>query len=71
MRQLELLRSDGSRWICSRSDNPDWFGATIGGLGLTGVILWAELELHRVAGATMDIETIRFRDLSEFFRLTA
>ena len=68
--QFELLRSDGSRRRCSRSENPEWFRATIGGLGLTGVILWAELELHRVAGAMMDIETIRFHDLSEFFRLT-
>ena len=68
--QFELLRSDGSRRRCSKSENPEWFRATIGGLGLTGVILWAELELHRVAGAMMDIETIRFHDLSEFFRLT-
>jgi FAD/FMN-containing dehydrogenase len=71
VRQFELLRSDGSTWRCSRTENPEWFSATIGGLGLTGVILWAELDLHRVPGATMDIETIRFHDLSEFFRLTS
>ncbi len=70
VRQFELLRSDGSRRTCSRSENPEWFGATIGGLGLTGVILWAEIQLHRVAAATMDIETIRFADLGGFFRLT-
>jgi len=70
VRQFELLRSDGSRRICSRSENPEWFGATIGGLGLTGVILWAEIQLQRVAAATMDIETIRFADLGGFFRLT-
>jgi len=70
VRQFELLRSDGSRRRCSRSENPDWFAATIGGLGLTGVILWAEIQLHRVANAAMDIETIRFADLGGFFRLT-
>ena len=70
VRQFELLRSDGSRRICSRSENPEWFGATIGGLGLTGVILWAEIQLQRVAAATKDIETIRFADLGGFFRLT-
>ena len=70
VRQLELLRSDGSRRRCSRTENPEWFGATIAGLGLTGVILWAEIQLHRVAGAAMDIETMRFADLGEFFRLT-
>ena len=70
VRQFELLRSDGSRRLCSKSENPEWFSATIGGLGLTGVILWAELELHRVHGPTMAIETMRFADLKEFFRLT-
>jgi hypothetical protein len=34
------------------------------------VILWAEIQLQRVAAATMDIETIRFADLGGFFRLT-
>jgi len=32
---FELLRSDGSRLLCSESENPDWYRATIGGLGLT------------------------------------
>ena len=36
--RLELLRSDGTRRICSREANADWFRATIGGLGLTGLI---------------------------------
>jgi FAD/FMN-containing dehydrogenase len=68
--RFELLRSDGSRRICSPAENPEWFGATIGGLGLTGVILWAEIRLQPVAGAAMDTETIRFADLAGFFRLT-
>jgi len=71
IRQLELLRSDGSRRRCSRSENADWFSATIGGLGLTGVIVWAELQLLRVAGPGMDVETIRFANLAGFFDLTA
>jgi len=70
VREFELARSDGSRRRCSRSENADWFRATIGGLGLTGVILWAELALQRVSAATMEIETIRFPDLGEFFRLS-
>ena len=71
VRQLELQRSDGSRMRCSGSENAEWFAATIGGLGLTGVIVWAELKLHRVAGPGMDIETIRFANLAGFFQLTA
>jgi len=36
--QFELLRSNGERLVCSRQENADVFMATIGGLGLTGLI---------------------------------
>ncbi|MCB2149015.1 MAG: FAD-binding oxidoreductase [Deltaproteobacteria bacterium] len=71
VRRLELLRSDGQRLICSPTENPRWFRATIGGLGLTGLILWAEIQLKRIDSAVMDVETIRYGRLDEFFELTA
>ena len=46
---LELARSSGERIVCA-PDEP-LFQATVGGLGLTGLILWAELRLKRVPGA--------------------
>ena len=36
-----LLRSDGKTYRCSASDNPRLFAASIGGMGLTGLILSA------------------------------
>ena len=68
--QLELLRSDGSRRLCSPEQNADWFAATIGGLGLTGLITWAEIQLRRVANPYLDTESIRFHSLEEFFELS-
>ncbi len=68
---FELLRSDGSRVICSREANAGLFTATIGGLGLTGVITWAEFALKRVPGAQMATDTRRFGGLAEFFALSA
>ncbi|MCH8181079.1 MAG: FAD-binding oxidoreductase [Proteobacteria bacterium] len=71
VRCFELLRSDGSRRLCSPTEHADWYAATIGGLGLTGLITWAEIQLRRVANPFVDSESIRFRSLEEFFELSA
>jgi len=71
VRSLELLRSDGRRLRCSPSENAEWFEATIGGLGLTGLILWAEIALKQINNSAMDVETIRFGRLDDFFELSA
>lgn len=67
--RLELLRSSGERIVCSPGD--PLFAATVGGLGLTGLILWAEIRLKRVPGAGIAMERIRFPDLDAFFALAA
>jgi FAD/FMN-containing dehydrogenase len=69
--RLELLRSSGERLECSATSNPALFAATIGGLGLTGLMLWAEIRLQRVAGPGIDEERIRFRNLDEFLAIAA
>jgi len=69
--RLKLLRSDGQRVVCSPTENPELFQATIGGLGLTGLILWAEFKLKRIANPYIDVEHIRFASLEEFFALSA
>ena len=68
--RFELLRSDGTRLLCSPSENSDWYRATIGGLGLTGLMLWAEIQLKSVSGPTMAVQTVRFGSLTEFFALS-
>ena len=69
--RFELLRSDGRRIECSSTQNADLYTATIAGLGLTGVIVWAEFRLLRIAGPWMAQETRRFASLAEFFALSA
>ena len=69
--RFELARSDGSRTVCSPSDDAELYAATIGGLGLTGIITWAELQLRRVDGPYMDVETVPFRSIDEFFDVSA
>ena len=70
VRRFELLRSDGARLTCSPGENAALFRATIGGLGLTGLITWAEVALRPVACAAFDVETIRMENLAHFFELS-
>lgn len=70
VRRFELLRSDGSRRECVPEDSDGFFAATVGGLGLTGVVTWAELQLRRVPGRHLETENIRFGTLDEFFALS-
>jgi FAD/FMN-containing dehydrogenase len=65
---IALSRSSGEVLTLSRTENPDLFAATIGGLGLTGVILWVELQLSAIRSATIDTETFAIDDLAAFFR---
>jgi FAD/FMN-containing dehydrogenase len=67
---FELLRSDGTRQLCSPTQAPELFAATIGGLGLTGLITWAQFRLSRIPGPWLAVETLRFRSLDEFFALS-
>jgi FAD/FMN-containing dehydrogenase len=64
--RFELLRSDGSRIECSPDEHADHYAATIGGLGLTGLVTWAELALTRVAGTNVDVETLPCTSLAQF-----
>ena len=69
--RFELLRSNGERLICSPEENSELFRATIGGLGLTGIILWAEVQLKPIVNPYIDMDHIRFVSLDEFFAISA
>ena len=68
VRALGLARSSGEVLTLSRQENAELFAATIGGLGLTGAILWVELQLSAIRSAMIDTETFAIDDLAGFFR---
>lgn len=70
VKRFELLRSNQQRLICSPTENAAQFAATIGGLGLTGMITWAEIQLRRIGNPWITTETIRFDSLDDFFTLS-
>lgn len=61
--ELGLLRADGEVVHLARGD--DALRATIGGMGLTGVILWARLALRRVSSAWLAVDSDRVDGLDE------
>jgi len=71
IRQLQLLRSDGTSHSLTPDDPTGLFNATIGGLGLTGLITSAEIELIPITSSDLDVEAIPFENVSEFLQLSA
>lgn len=70
VQSITLARTDGEIICCGPQNFPEWFAATVGGIGLTGVIIQAEIQLRRVQGPWLDTETAPFANLDEFFRLS-
>jgi FAD/FMN-containing dehydrogenase len=70
VRRLGLLRSDAGAIVCDQEQHGELFAATIGGLGMTGLIQWVELQLLRIASSGLEVKTQRFGNLDEFFNLS-
>lgn len=62
--RITLQLADGTRTVCSREDDPELFWATVGGMGLTGIILSAAFRLSKVTTAYCDVEYRRTTDLA-------
>jgi len=69
VRRIQLLRTDGQVLELTPDATPQAFAATVGGLGLTGIILAADLQLASTNGPWLDTETLPFVTLTDFFAL--
>ena len=68
--RFELVRSDGARFVCSPTENADWFSATVGGMGLTGLISWAEIRLRPIVSRKIQYKGTKFVGIDEFVALS-
>ena len=66
---LKLIRTNGEIIECGPQLRPEWFAATLGGVGLTGVILAATIKLRRISGPWLTTQTIPYANLTEFLHL--
>ena len=68
--QIGLRRSDEALVILSPTQNQDLFQATIGGLGLTGLMVWVEFRLKKISSTFIDQQIEKFSNLTRFFELS-
>jgi decaprenylphospho-beta-D-ribofuranose 2-oxidase len=65
--RIGLLTSGGETLELRPGDPDRLFEATVGGMGLTGVILWARIRLQSISSSLMSVDTDRVADLDEAF----
>jgi len=64
---FKLLRHDGAEILSPAESGNGLFEATIGGLGLTGLIEWAEIKLEPIRSSFLNAEILPYGRLSEFW----
>lgn len=65
VRDFRLLTASGEILTCSREENAEVFWATLGGIGLTGIILSARVALQRVESAYIAVDYHKSPDLED------
>jgi FAD/FMN-containing dehydrogenase len=64
-----LLTPKGGILSCSANNNREIFWATLGGMGLTGVILSARMKLRPVESAWMQVDYLQAANLEDALRM--
>ena len=68
---LQILLPDGDVRTVTSSSDPALFWATAGGMGLTGIIVRATVQLKRVATSRVRVDTVRTADIDETMAMLA
>ncbi|NDF55873.1 MAG: FAD-binding oxidoreductase, partial [Proteobacteria bacterium] len=66
---IEMILADGTTLRVSPSNHSELFWATVGGMGLTGMIIRASVRLLRIETSSIEVLTTRHRDLDELMEV--
>lgn len=67
--EFKILTENSEVINCSRTENADLFWATVGGMGLTGIIISAKIKLKNIDTSFIRQESIKAENLDEIFAL--
>lgn len=67
--EFDLALPDGRVLRCSRDENAELFWATIGGMGLTGIITTVSLQLIPIESAFISVQHLQANDLDQSLEL--
>lgn len=67
--ELGLMTAQGQYIICSPTNHSDIFRQTIGGMGLTGVILWVRFRLKKIQSSYIKQVNHKAKNLGELLSL--
>ena len=71
VRSFDLVLPSGEPRTVTAEGDPALFWATAGGMGLTGLIVRATVQLKRVATSRVKVETVRTADIDETMAVLA
>lgn len=69
VKSFDLMLASGEIVECSPTARPDLFQATLGGMGLTGMILTVTLQLKRIESAYIKLHSVKNRNWDELIDL--
>lgn len=69
LKTVRMVLASGDEAECSALANKDLYWATVGGMGLTGIVLEAELALRKIETAYIRLHSIKSSNLDETMAL--
>ena len=67
IKSITLMLADGETIRCSKTEEAPIFWATMGGLGLTGIVIEATIQLSRIRSSKVQVSRKSFGNFSDLF----